>query len=249
MMDPLVTIENSQLHVKPGHSASTVISVVNPVENNIVDKYELAIMGPASSWSVIAPTTDGLLPGDRQRISITFQPPDGPLTPTGTLPFAVRLRSQADPDLVCTPIEGDVHVDADEAVDAELLPIHDRARHRARYRLDVVNQESKPIDVAVTVQSEGDSLSFAFAPQRLQLAPNESGSVFLAVRPVKPALFGGVQTLNFTVTLKDRNLGSAVAALVGAFERLPVLPRWLGVALLVAVALIVGVAAATFLQR
>jgi hypothetical protein len=226
-LDPVV--------VTPGGEATTALTVRN--DSDIVEAYELAVVGDAAAWSTITPGRLSLYPGTAETVTVRLNPPRSPAVRAGEIPLGVRVLPVERPDSVVVP-ETTVLVEPFGQLAAQLTPRRRRGWLGARYRVTVYNQGNAPADVALSTAQAGEDLKLAVAPDELELEPGADEDARLRVRVAKRIWFGKPVTWPFTVlaTPKDERPQEVPGELV----QLPILPRWLLALLAALIALLIA---------
>ncbi len=83
-MDPVVILANDTVSAGPGAEARLLVRVRN--QGRRVESYAIEVVGAPASFAVVEPANVSVLPGKEAEVTITFRPPVGASTPTGTLP-------------------------------------------------------------------------------------------------------------------------------------------------------------------
>jgi hypothetical protein len=230
-LDPVV--------VTPGGEATTALTVRN--DSDIVEAYELAVVGDAAEWSTITPTRVSLYPGTAETVTVRLTPPRSPAVRAGEIPLGVRVLPVERPDSVVVP-ETTVLVEPFGQLAAQLTPRRRRGWLGARYRVTVVNQGNAPADVLLSTAQAGEDLKLAIAPTELPLEPGaEDDDTRLRVRVVKRIWFGKPVTLPFTVLATPKGADAErPQEMPGELVQLPILPRWLLALLAALIALLIA---------
>ena len=77
------------LVVTPGQSTTCQLSVANA--STIVEQFTMLVLGEAMDWTVAEPPVVSLFPGGQQTVTLRFSPPRLSTTPSGEVPFAVKI--------------------------------------------------------------------------------------------------------------------------------------------------------------
>lgn len=88
-------VESTQ-HVAAGQEAVFILSVRNGGAAG--DRFDIELMGDTAAWAEIEPTTLDLSPGSSGTAVVRLRPPLGPGGPTGSVDFAIAVRSAAHPE-------------------------------------------------------------------------------------------------------------------------------------------------------
>lgn len=234
--------------VAPGDTATTSLTVRN--DSDIVEAYNLEVVGDCAPWTTVEPARVSLYPGTSETVTIRLEPPRSPEIRAGEMPLGVRVLPAEHPESVRV-LETIVHVEEFRELHTELAPRRRRGWLRGRYRLAVRNQGNSPVEVGFTAGQAGEELGFAFSPAERKLEPGESAETGLRVRTGKPVWFGAPVVWPFTVDTVDttdsgdqkeprRDEPAVRAPLDAEFVQIPVFPRWLLVVLAALLALLLA---------
>src|SRR5829696_9187054 len=119
-LDPLVLLGSDRLQVEPGRELAVPVRINNPT--TIVERYTLDVVGPASDFTAIEPTSVSVLPGTTAEATLRFTPRRVPPPAAGPMPFGVRCRSEVDAS-ASTVLEGSVEVGGFRELVLELAPL------------------------------------------------------------------------------------------------------------------------------
>ncbi|MGY1456759.1 COG1470 family protein [Streptomyces sp. SS8] len=237
--------------VAPGDTATTSVTVRN--DGDIVEAYDLEVVGNCAAWSTVDPPRVSLYPGTSQTVTIRLEPPRSPEVRAGETPLGVRILPAEHPESVRV-VETTVHVGEFRELHTELAPGRRHGWLRGRYRLTVRNQGNIPVRVGFTPGQVGEELGFAFSPAEPELQPGESVEAGLRVRTGKPVWFGSPVVWPFTVDTAEsteatetgdretarRDAAAVRAPLEAELVQIPVFPKWLLVALAALLALLLA---------
>ncbi|MEU9047889.1 MULTISPECIES: hydrolytic protein [unclassified Kitasatospora] len=186
------------LTVAPGGVATTTLTVRNDLD--IVEAYSLEVVGDCAAWTTVEPARISLFPGTSETVTVRLAPPRSPAARAGDFPLGIRVLPAERPELVTVP-ETTVTVTPFHELQAALAPRRRRGWLRGRYRTSVRNLGNAPGTVVLTPGQAGEDLRFQVTPERLRLAPGESGEVRLQARTRKLIWFGKPASWPFEVTV------------------------------------------------
>ncbi|MHB9858035.1 COG1470 family protein [Streptomyces sp. YIM S03343] len=221
--------------VTPGDIATTSLTVRN--YSDIVEAYDLEVIGDCAAWTTVEPERVSLYPGTSETVTLRLAPPRSPEIRAGEMPLGVRVLPNEHPESVKI-LETIVHVGEFHELQAELAPRRRRGWLRGRYLLSVRNQGNTPVQVRFAPGQAGEELGFAFAPAEPKLEPGESTEVRLRVRTAKPVWFGNPVVWPFTVDTRETGQQEETAEarwdepvvrppLDAEFVQIPIFPKWL----------------------
>ncbi|MFD3944877.1 hypothetical protein [Streptomyces sp. NPDC058579] len=177
--------------VPPGESATAHLHVWN--EGRIVDAYDLELLGPPAQWREGEASLGQLpvYPGNHEKINIPLLVPRTAELAPGELPFAIRVVSAENPDVVAVP-EASLVIGAFQ--DAEIETVRSRTAG-ALWSSNLIvlrNTGNAPVTLRLRVSPESPEapLRVRARRSRLQLAPGEKARVAVGVRVHPPGLVG-----------------------------------------------------------
>ena len=227
-----LTVSTAALAVVPGALATLEVRVRN--KSNIVDQYDIEVVGEAAAWAVVQPSTLSLFPDKEGAATVQMRPPRSSSVPAGRKGFVIKVQSKASPE-ISSAQDAAIEVGPFLEATASIAPRTARSGEGANYRLLLQNKGNAPLELAVEGSDPDELLSFEFDRPAVALGPGESSSVQLAVRPRSTFYDGPPQPHTFKVQATAPGAGPAEAEatyLQDAVQR-PV-PRkvpWLPVAL------------------
>ena len=226
------TLRPSRVEVRPGERASLTVTVRNT--GSVVDEMRLDVLGPAAGWATVEPATISMFPGGEGTATVTFAPPRASSTPSGEMPFAVRVASKEDPE-GSTVEEGTLTVSAFTEMAIELVPRTSRGRRSGRHEITVANQGNETAEAMLSGLDTGEALRFVFEPPALVVAPGAVGFAKVRLKAHQRFWRGVARTHSFRVTAEAPDHEPLTAD--GTFVQEPMLPRWAMRALLALLAL------------
>jgi hypothetical protein len=249
MIDPRVVIDETMVRVEPGGRASVSLKILNP--GDIVEGYEVAVLGDAAEWAAAEPAEVSVFPGGEESVEIVFEPPVSANVRAGTFPFGVRVRSRVDPTYA-TVVEGDVEVGSFRNIDALIGPKTSRGRRSGKHHVDMTNWGNQPVLVELSAADPDENVNFAMKESVVELAVGSARSVGVKVKPAVGFWRGAPKRHAFTVTVREAGAAADDETawkrdLDAAFEQRPILPGW--VMLLIPLIVIAGVVIAWWMSR
>lgn len=234
-MTTLASLDPAALDVVPGEQATCGLTVRN--NGDIVESYQLQVVGEVAPWTVLDPPTLTLYPGTEQRVTMTFAPPRSFRAGIGELPYAVRVLPAERPVYAVAP-EGTINVLPFSETTAEIIPRTSKGRRRAKHEVAVDNRGNVPIIAEVVGGDPDNQLFVTPSPARLQVPPGQALFTTVGIRNRKRYWTGPPITRPFQVMVTPEN--EQPITLDAATLQLPILPRNFGkvVAALAALALL-----------
>jgi hypothetical protein len=235
-LDPVLALAEPRPTVQPGGEARVTLTVRNAGAE--VEQYRFEVLGECGRWTDVVPRQVSVLPEEarEETVTIVFRPPPAPASVAGQIPFGVRCVSLESPER-CAVVEGDVTVGAVVGLRDGLDPVTPRARWTGRFRAEFENTGSVPITLKLSAADAKRALRFAVAPDELAVAPGQTATGFVLVKPRQPAMLGAVKQHPFTVEY-EASEGARRGQLAGVFEQRPILSKALVAVAAVLVALL-----------
>jgi hypothetical protein len=234
----IATLEPANVAVEPGAQGAVIVRVRN--SGAIVDRFDLAVVGPMAAYARADPPSLSLFPGQEGEARVVFSPPRESSPRAGTFPYGVSVRAAADPS-GATVEEGRITVGAFSDASAELVPQTSRGSRSGRHEVIVENRGNAPIDVLVGAADPDRLVEFAVTPDRFVIEPGGRGGTTIRASARDTFFLGSKQSHPFNVEVRPGK--SAPIALRGTLLQGPMLPSWLvpvgGLALAAIVALVV----------
>lgn len=230
----VATIENVSLTADPGSETGCEVRVRNT--GQVVDRVSLEVLGAAADWARVEPPELNLLPGTDAAVRVLFRPPRSSDVLAGDVDFAVRARSQEDPEGSVVE-EGTVTVTPFSELLAELTPRAARGRRVAKFRFVVSNLGNHPVTAEVSALDPDEELEFTLRPEAVLARPGTATIVKLRAAPKKRFVKGPDRTLPFQGFVLPEV--AEPVTVDGAVIQRQMMPKWL----LPAIALVVAGAA------
>ncbi|PZS25816.1 MAG: hypothetical protein DLM58_21690 [Pseudonocardiales bacterium] len=232
-MSTTATIESPQVRLDAGGEAVVPLHIRN--NGTIVEGYRLEVVGVPADWTTVEPDVLSLYPGDSTTATIAFRPPRTPGVPAGELSFGVRVVPTEHPNEAIVP-EGVVEVLPFLETTAELIPRTSHGGRNGRHQLAVDNRGNVAVSVQFSGVDPGQLLDVDIRPNGLTVNAGNAAFADVRLKPQKLNWRKPPTTHPFSVTVTP-HAGQPVT-LDGAYLQEPLLPRWLGKALLALVALV-----------
>jgi hypothetical protein len=241
-MSTSASLDSSSVRMQAGEQVVIPLQIRNNGE--IVEGYRIEVVGPPAAWSTVEPSTVSLYPGSSTTATVSFHPPRSSGTSAGEMQFGVIVTPTEHPDEAVVP-EGVVEVLPFLDTTAELLPRTSQGRRHGRHQVAVDNRGNVPVTTVMSATDPTGKVRFAVAPQALTVSPGQAAFADVRVRPAKRIWRGAPVTHPFAVEVAPQESTSVV--LDGTYVQQPILPSWIGKALLALLALLIALAAIWFL--
>ncbi len=179
--------------VDPGSTIAFRATLRN--ESQIVDNYDLAVLGLPEGWTTVAPAAAFLVPlgsgrGDsEQELRIDISPPRDYRSTAGIWTFELIALSRTHATVAARAI-AQFEVRRFHAWSVEVIPTVNSGRFKARYRAAVRNDGNAEQDLWPIAIEDSGKLRMAFARGRLTLEAGEVGADTLTLKPRLPKPVG-----------------------------------------------------------
>jgi len=190
----------------------------------VVDRVYLEVLGAAADWAKVEPPELNLLPGTDAGVRVLFRPPRSSDVLAGEVDFAVRARSQEDPEGSVVE-EGTVTVTPFSELLAELTPRASRGRRVAKFRFVVSNLGNHPVAAEVSALDPDEELEFTLRPEAVLARPGTATIVKLRAAPKKRFVKGPDRTLPFQGFVLPEV--AEPVTVDGAVIQRQMMPKWL----------------------
>jgi hypothetical protein len=209
------------LTVEPGQTVTADLSIGN--SGTIVEQFTIMVLGDAAEWTESDPPVVSLFPGAQQTVTLRFSPPRVYTTPSGPVPYGVKVIPSTEPEESVTE-EGEVTVGSFNDVGAELVPRVATGRLSGHQKLAVDSRGNVPLPVAITAIDAADALKFRIRPDKVTTAPGEARYIKVGVKPRQRFWRGPNQQKPYKVQVEADQERPLV--LDGALTQKSVLPKW-----------------------
>ena len=233
--------------VKPGEEAIAEVRIRN--KSNVVDQYDIKVVGEPSRWTITEPTTLSLFPDAEGAARVRFRPVRSPEVRAGRKPFSIAVQSRASANISADQ-DGTIDVAPFREATLAIAPRTARGGESASYRVTIENHGNVPLQAMLEGVDADELLTFRFDPPDLPVAPGESAYVQLLVQTRATFFDGPPQPHAFKVQLRPDGappmppdatfLQEAVPRPIR--KKFPLIPVVLG-------ALLIGVIAGVVIER
>src|SRR6266545_3208513 len=241
-MSTSANLDSTSVSIDPGSEAVVPLQIRN--DSGIVEAYQLEVVGVPAQWTVVEPAAVSLYPGNATTARVLFRPPRSAQVPAGELPFGIRVIPTENPHQTVVP-EGIVQILPFTETSAEITPRNSRGRLAGKHRVAIDNRGNVPLPVMLTGTDPNDALEYSLRPESSNVGPGHADFANLKVRSRKRVWTGQPITHPFQVAVAPS--GGVPVVLDGTYVQEPLIPRWLGRAILALIALAVALAALWFL--
>lgn len=221
LRDPVITLDPPTSRVAPGESLVLKGRVKNA--SSIVDRFDLAIVGPLAAWSKIEPATVSLYPGTENEVRLEFRPPRGPDLPAGPISVGLRATTAA-PEVRMATVEVIVEVAPVPDASAEISPRTSRAMRSGRHTVSITNRGNAPWRAIARAIDPDAALNLAVQPEAVEVASGTTGTLRVTPRGKGFNWFGAPDATSFKVELRPTE-GGAPISLDARFEQTSLIRR------------------------
>jgi len=139
-----VAIAPAMIAVKPGEEASCEVRVRN--KSNVVDQYEIQVVGEPSRWTIVEPTTLSLFPDAEGVARVRFRPARSSGVASGSKQFSIAVQSKASPNIAAFQ-DGSIDVALYQEASLSIVPRTSRGGESVSHRVTVENHGNAPLRV------------------------------------------------------------------------------------------------------
>ncbi len=233
-----VRLEPAALAVEPGHEVTCTVRITNI--GDVVDAFDVVVLGAPAAWTAVEPTTVSLFPGAEGVARLTFRPPRSPDVPAGATPFGVRVQSQDAKWQTSVVEEGTLEVGPFADLAADLKPRTSHGSIAGRHRVELTNRGNALSQVRLSASDPDQALNFVVPAGPVPIRPGGAASVRVRARLAGLSLTGPPRQWPFKVVAEAD--GAPPIELNGAVEQLPLLSRWVRRGLVIGAIALVGLA-------
>jgi hypothetical protein len=223
------------LKTEPGAEESCWVQIQNTGE--VVDEFVFEVLGDSAPWAEVDPPKLSLYPGTEGELKLTFRPPRVATTPSGVIPFGLKISSKENPEDAVVE-EGALVVAPFTDTAVELTPRTSHGRFAGKHELAFDNRGNVPLDGALAAGDPDDLLRFSFKPPALAAAAGSATFAKVRARPRKRLWRGQPKTHPFTVRVDAPEQPQPLTA-EGTMVQTALIPTW-AVWALAGAALLVG---------
>lgn len=182
--------------VEAGATLTFLATIRN--ESNIVDNYDLAVLGLPENWAVVAPAAAFLVPlgegrgQSSQEIRLDIAPPREYRSTAGIWTFELIALSRTTATIAARAI-AQFEVKPFQQWSVEAIPTVNAGRLKARYRPAVRNDGNAEQDLWLIAEPDSGRVRARFQAGKLTLQAGEVGIDVMTVRPKFPLPVGRIK--------------------------------------------------------
>jgi hypothetical protein len=209
-----VSLSKDQFRVEPGNAATLTLLAVN--QGNEPDRYEIEVSGLDQEWVALPIASFVLTPGEERTEKVLIKPPRTAESKAGVYPFAIRLRSLESGEAVEIPAV--LEVEPFNLISVEVEPKRATATYfkkQVPFGVTTVNLGNTDLNLQLFADDPEDACTYQFQHERVQLAPGQQKTTYVAVQPTQFPIVGSPRLFGFAVTARSTenlHLGSNAQA-------------------------------------
>jgi hypothetical protein len=203
-MTTVATLQQPALETTPGGTTMTELFVRN--SGDIVEAYQIQVVGEPANWAVAEPALVRLYPGAAAQVQLRFAPPRSPLVAPADLPYAVRVIPTERPGDVAVP-EGVVRILPFTDTFAEITPRHSKTTRRAAHEVAIDNRGNVAVRARLDMAATDPELTARLRPQVLTVLPGQAAFANVDVRHRRRRWKGQSENRPFQVAVATEDEG------------------------------------------
>jgi len=220
-MSVLATIEPTELSVDPGAEASLLVRVRN--RGTIVDRFDIAVVGPTAAWATVDQPSLRLFPDKEGEARVWFRPPRAADPAADTYPCGISVRAASDAN-ASTVEEGRVTVAPFVQLTTQIVPQTSRGSRVGSHDVTVHNVGNAVAEVSVKASDPDALMTFELTPERSGLRPDAKATIRARAKPKQTFLFGSPKRLPFSIDVAEPTAGSY--PVLATMEQRAIVPSW-----------------------
>lgn len=227
-MSTTAQLQPESVSVEAGGFVAIPLSVTNSGE--VVEDYQVSIVGVPSEWTTVEPSHFTLYPGTAQDATVEIRPPRSSAVPAGEFRFGVHVVPTEHPDQAVVP-EAVVELLPYVDMTAEIVPRTTHGRFGGKHHVAIDNRGNVPATVVLTPDVDSDALTVRTVPESVTVEPGMATFGDVHVRTTQRLWRGTPKTLPFAL-LASTEGGEHEVRLEAGHVQDAVFPPWILKALL-----------------
>ncbi len=215
-----IYLDNAQLSVEPGSSASTILTVRSV--GNMQGRFRIVLEGLPTIWVSLSPQMVELKPGQSKQVRVSIRPSRSSHSRAGRYPFTVQvinLYAQGG----MAKIGATLTVAAFERFSSELLKGRLAAGEDGRVAIN--NQGNTPATFTVSFWNPDNDLVFRPSQAQIRLNEGQVGATEFRAEPRQSHWIGREKVYPFSVRVTSA--GGERQDHGGGITSFPLIPAWL----------------------
>lgn len=202
-----ISVTSPHQPIEAGGRAAIIAELTNRA--TVVDEFTLGVTGIPESWADIARSNLTLMPGRRDEVVITLQPPRSPEARAGQHEFAVSATSAASGAEV--RVLAELRILAYHDLDVDITP----RRGPGKFTLAIENRGNERIECTLRGEDAEAALEYVFESAEVSLEPGEKRTVALQASLPAPLPEGELPPRSFAVFVESSSGTFAAATIDG----------------------------------
>ncbi|MBI5958841.1 MAG: FHA domain-containing protein [Chloroflexi bacterium] len=229
-----VELEGPDMAVAPGAHGQAALKIENTGSD--VDQYRIEIEGLPKGWARVDHTEIEIDPGEQHQAIISFKPLRRSETKPGEYPLTVRVRSKSHPN-EAIELPTVLHILSFSGFGMALNNLHTGSG--GHFTLYLHNQGNASLPIGIQGNDSGQELVFDLPHNPLPLGPGERRTITGSVRLRRRRWFGVEHEHEFALVARAQDPSGFMASVPGIYAEKGLLPGWLPVLIVPALALLV----------
>ena len=202
-----IAVNSPHRPIEAGSKHVIVAEVTN--RGNVVDEFTLGVTGIPASWADIARPLLTLMPGRRDEVVITLQPPRSPEARAGQHEFAVSATSAASGAEV--RVLAEMSIEPYHELEVDITP----RRGPGQFQLSLTNRGNRRLECVLRGEDAEAALEYRFEPAEVSLEPGESRSITLEASLPGTLPEGEIPPRSFAIHVESPSGAFAAATIDG----------------------------------
>ena len=196
-----VSLSSTQLQANAG---GMPVPVAVKVENmgQIVDKFLVEVQGIDESWYTRSASSIALMPQASSQVQVALQPPKRKPVREGTYPFAITVRSQAQPQ-DATTILAQLRIPPLIEYKATVRPFRVTGRGKGSFTVTLANTGVSDVALSLDATDLDDGLTFRFKKETPVIPAWSSLDVTMVAKQKRGMPLGDKKRFDITVNARE----------------------------------------------
>ncbi len=196
-----VTLSTAQLQANAGGMPAPLAVKVENM-GQIVDKFLVEVQGIDESWYTRSASSIALMPQANSQVQVALQPPKRKPVREGTYPFAVTVRSQAQPQ-DATTVLAQLRINPLVEYKVQIRPFRISARGKGTFNVTLSNTGVSDVALSLDATDLDDGLSFRFKKEAPVIPAWSSLDVSMVAKQKKGMPLGDKKRFDITVNARE----------------------------------------------
>jgi eukaryotic-like serine/threonine-protein kinase len=215
-----VDIQPAKLEIIPGGHAQVKVEIFN--QGDLVDHYNLEVLGLPRNWVGVNDTRSELMPGTSATLTFDIHPPLDASAREGLHNYKVVVRSASRSGESVT-VPGELIVKPFERFSAELHP--SQLSHGGITQITIHNEGNAERTYSLAGKDPANAIEFAGVPSGIRVPSGQSAVQQVQVMARERPLVGSQRSLPFQIEV--RSASQVAQSLLGQLNVTPLVPAWI----------------------